>query len=171
MDYDELKEKYDQKLNPEQKVPVKIIAIAVAIIAVAAVAYYSWTSGIFVTQSTPEKVMSELVSVNAQNDTTTLVGGEMCSRIEKSDTEWTISGCNDNIQIHLTFYTGEYVMKICGGWADGQAVARSSSVLTYLGILKPGCDVSSISLLRVENGENVYNVCGRKLYMKDGCVV
>jgi len=171
MDYDELKDKYGQRLESGQKIPVKIIAIVIVIIAVVAAAYYSWTSGMFVMQSAPDKVMSEIVSVNAQNDTTTLVGSEMCSRIEKSDTEWTISGCKDNIDIHLTFYTGEYVMKICGGWADGQAVAKSSSVLTYLDILKPSCDVNSISLLRAEGGTNVYNVCGRRLYLKEGCIV
>ncbi|MCX6820544.1 MAG: hypothetical protein NT016_01160 [Candidatus Aenigmarchaeota archaeon] len=171
MDYDELKEKYDQRLDDGQKLPVKAIAIAVLVIVVAVAAYYLWTSGMFVAQSTPEKVMGELVSISAQNDTVTLADRERCSKIQKSDTEWTISGCTDDIEIHLTFYTDEYVMTICGGWVDGRSVARSSSVLTYLGILKQGCDANTISLLMVDGSTSVYDVCGKKLYMKDGCIV
>lgn len=118
---------------------------------------------------------AEIVALKPKKDTMDLIRLENCLKLEKSDTVWTISGCKDDITIYLFIKpTGGYYMRICGNWTDGREVAeRVDDVLRVLGI-EVNCDLNSINFLRKEEeygNVDVYNVCGKELYLSNGCII
>jgi len=117
------------------------------------------------------KLIAELSKLNPAKNTADLINFERCTRLNKTEAEWVITGCKDDIIIHLIFKPSEgYYMEVCGGWANGAEVAeKAKDILKNYGITV-NCDLSSITLLRTEDGINIYNVCERELYMNNGCI-
>jgi hypothetical protein len=115
---------------------------------------------------------AELAKLNPKKDTTDLVNAEKCTQLSKSETEWIITGCKDNIVVRLIFRPkGGYVMRVCGDWISGrEVVQRAKNVLEIFGI-DVNCDMNSIILLRTEDGVDIYDICGNEVYLSNGCIV
>jgi hypothetical protein len=133
---------------------------------------FSISATYLVLNSATNKVIAELSKLNPTKSTIELIKVERCTRLNKTETEWLITGCKDDITIHLIFQPmASYYMKICGGWTDAKTVAQEAKdVLRVLGIVV-NCDVNSITLLRTEDDTNIYNVCGGEMYLSGRCLV
>lgn len=117
-------------------------------------------------------LMGQLSELNPTKDTIDLINFEKCTELSKNETEWVISDCKDNIRIYLELLPGgRYYMRICGGWADGKEVVQEAKdILTVLG-MNVSCDLNlTYSLMRTESDVQIYNVCGKNLYLSEGCI-
>ena len=167
MDYDELKDKYDSspKTNGRGRLLLAGVVL-VAAVAIAAVYFLYFQSTPAESAGTNEAVMTGLSSLGGFSDAKRLAKLEGCTRIDKTETEWTVSGCTDNNTIYLTL-APEYTTRICGGWV-GQEIVVPASVFEAMR-MKAGC--LSIQLSRSEGGNMLYDACGMTLYLKDGCLI
>jgi hypothetical protein len=165
MDYDELKRKYGVRSARKTRSAAAALLVVVACAVVAAYFIYKPTDA-------AQKVLDEINSISPSGDTTSLLQAERCTSLSKSASEWTITGCKDDLSIRLVFRAdGGYSMKVCGDWSDGkEAFEAAKDALAALG-LSTDCDAGTINLLKTEEGTDVYNVCGSELYLKGGCIV
>jgi len=141
-------------------------------IVIASVIIFSISLSYFVFSFQKNKLIEELSKLKPTKDTLDLIKVEDCKKLEKYENEWVVSECKEDITIHLVLRSnGGYVMRVCGGWNDGREVAtKARMALEVLGI-KLDCDLNSIKFLRSEDGISVYEICGKSLYMKGGCIV
>ena len=118
-------------------------------------------------------VVNELSSIDAPEDTISIVTLENCKGIDESTGEWTIYACDDEdmvIYLDIGDVSG-YSMRVCGGWVDGKDVVQNSpNVLSSIGF-DDECNVNSIFLSSENDNYKVYDVCGYELYMAGGCVI
>lgn len=117
-------------------------------------------------------ITTELSVLNPTKDTTDLIKFEDCTELTNFGTEWLITGCKDDIEIHLILLPdGKYYMRICGGWTDGrEVVQKAKDILRVLGI-DANCDLNlTYALMRTESDVQIYNVCGKEMYMSGRCI-
>jgi len=177
MDYGELKEKYGKSSESGVKrPPIEIILGAVLAIAIGAALYFiyfqSTGPNYSSSASKTEDLLNKMSSITLAGDTKSIIEFERCDSLEKLDNEWVISGCEGGSTVHMFFTDdGQYYMTVCGGWADGKdLLARSPKVLEAFGF-PTQCDASSVILVGTDAGTQIYNICGTKIYIKDGCIV
>ncbi len=147
------------------------VIVVVAIIAILAVGYYLFVYR--VNEAEKGNVLQELAPLNLFDESINVIKAEGCRQVSESDGSKIVSECKENLVIRLTPNSrGNYVMKVCGDFTDGKSVASKAKIALGAMGFGTSCDPNTISFLRTEtNNANVYSICGKEVYIKDGCIV